>query len=58
MSKHYYVEAKLHANRWTLLAVEQSYKVALQYTKDHSGEKYPLRIVRVKRDVVFEDKKK
>lgn len=58
MGKEYYVEARLHTNRWTLLKTERRQTDALQYVKDHAGEKYPMRIVRVTRTVVFEDGKK
>jgi hypothetical protein len=55
MTKHYYIEAKLHANRWTLLHTERSYKVALQYVREHASVRYPIRVVKVTRTIVFEE---
>lgn len=56
MTKDYYVEIKFGA-RWTLVHTEKRHTDALQYVKDNSGEKYPMRIVRVVRTVVFDGSK-
>ena len=55
MSKHYYIEVKFGA-RWQLVKVETRHTDALQYIKDNAGERYPMRIVRVVRTIVFEGK--
>lgn len=56
MSKHYYIEVKF-GTRWTLVKTETRQTDALQYIKDNSGEKYPMRIVRVVRTIVFDGSK-
>lgn len=54
--KHFYVEIKLTAGRWTLREVFTRHTDALHYVKENAGHKYPMRIVRVVRTVVFEGK--
>lgn len=56
MTKHYYIEAKFGA-RWTLLKTYTTHVAALEHIKNNSGERYPLRIVRVTRTIVFEGTK-
>jgi hypothetical protein len=56
VSKFYYVEIKF-GTRWTLVETHTRQTDALQYVKDNSGEKYPMRIVRVVRTVVFDGSK-
>ncbi len=57
MATHYYIESKI-GNRWHLLNVETRQTDALHYVKENPPTKYPLRIVKVTRKVVFEDKVK
>lgn len=57
MSKVYQVEAKFQKNRWTLIETFTRQTDALHYTNEYSAEKYAIRIIRVVRTVVFEDKK-
>lgn len=56
MSKYYYVEAKF-GTKWVLLETTTKQTDALHIVKERSGERYPLRVVRVERTVVFEEKK-
>lgn len=56
-NKQYYIETKLTKGRWTLVHTETRHKEALQYVVDHAGNKYPMRIVRVVRTVVFDGSK-
>jgi uncharacterized protein YbdZ (MbtH family) len=56
MTKFYYIETKLGA-KWRLVHTERRQTEALQYVKDHAGEKYPMRIVRVIRTIVFDGSK-
>lgn len=57
MSKFYNVEVKLNTTKWTLLHTATQHKDALHYVKENPSGNYPLRIVRVVRTVVFEEKK-
>jgi len=50
--KDYYVEAWLN-NRWVLLHTYKRHGEALEYVADHAGERYPFRVVRVERTIVF-----
>jgi hypothetical protein len=55
MSRAYYVEVKLGVKRqWYLQKVFTRHTDALHYVKEHAGERYPFRIVRVIRNVVFD----
>lgn len=58
MSKDYYVEVKFHANRWTLIKTFKRQGEAMDFIANSEDSQYPLRITRVVRTVVFEDKKK
>lgn len=57
MNKQYYIEVKLDSKKWTLLHTATQHKDALQYVKENPSRNYPIRIVRVVRTVVFEEKK-
>lgn len=57
MATNYYIECKM-GGRWVLLHSETRNNDALHYVKEHPSVRYPLRIVKVVRTVVFEDKKK
>lgn len=57
MATHYYIETKIGA-KWHLLHVDTRQNDALHYVKENPPTKYPLRIVKVVRKVVFEDKVK
>lgn len=57
MSKVYNVECKLDTKKWTLMHVATQQKDAMHYVKENPSRNYPLRIVRVVRTVVFEEKK-
>lgn len=52
MSKFFNVEIKL-GPRWILREVFTRHSDALHYVKENAGEKYPFRIIRVIRTVVF-----
>jgi hypothetical protein len=54
MTKDYYVEVKLNSKRWTLISTYKRHKDALDYVASRKPDKYPLRIVRITRTVVFE----
>ena len=56
MTKDYYVEIKLKANRWTLIETTKRHSDALEIVRERAGERYPIRIVRVVRTIVFEGK--
>ena len=56
MGKNYYIEAKF-GNRWTLIGVSKQQKNALEYVKNPGAVKYPMRVVRVVRTVVFDGTK-
>jgi len=58
MVKDYYVEVKFHANRWTLLKTFKRQGDAMGFIEEQVDNVYPLRITKVVRTVVFEDKKK
>ena len=57
MNKHYYVEIKLSPNKWILKSSFTRHTDALHYVKENCGERYPMRIVRVVRTVVFNGEK-
>jgi hypothetical protein len=57
MTKDYYVEAKFNKTRWTLVKAFKNHKDALEYVKDAGAVKYPLRVVRVVRTVIFGESK-
>ena len=57
MTRNYYIEARISKLRWTLLHTTKRHDDALDYVRRNSGEKYPLRIVRVVRTVVFDGSK-
>jgi len=56
MSKHYYIEVKL-GTKWILQKVETRHTDALHWVKENAGEKYPIRVVRVTRTIVFDGSK-
>jgi hypothetical protein len=57
MNKVYNVEVKLDTKKWTLLHVASQQKDAMHYVKENPNRSYPVRIVRVVRTTVFEEKK-
>ena len=56
MAKYYSIEVKLTNRGWITVKTEDRQTDALHYVKQHPHEKYPRRIVRVTRTVVFEEK--
>ena len=54
--KQYYVEIKLGA-RWRLMASFTRHTDALHFVKENAGERYPLRVIRVVRTIVFDGSK-
>ena len=56
MSKSYNVEVKFGA-QWVTVNKYTRQVDALHHIKENSGEAYPMRIVRVVKTVVFEEKK-
>jgi hypothetical protein len=56
MSKFYNVEVKF-GTKWTLVDVYRQHKDALWRVKESAKAKYPMRIVRVVRTVVFDGSK-
>jgi hypothetical protein len=56
MTKVYYVEIKLGA-KWALQKSFTKQTDAMHYVKEHAGEKYPFRIIRSVRTVVFDGEK-
>jgi hypothetical protein len=52
MVKDYYVEIWLN-NRWTLVETFKRHGAALECVVERVGEKYPMRVVKVERTVVF-----
>jgi len=57
MSKVYQVEVKFTKERWTLVESHTRQVDALQYVREHAGESYPMRVVRVERTIVFDGSK-
>lgn len=55
MSKMYEVQARF-GKEWVTVGKLSRHTDALHYVKFKGGENYPLRIVRVVKTVVFEDK--
>lgn len=55
MNKIYNIEIKL-GSRWTLVHTERRHTDALHHVKTMGGVKYPIRVVRVTRTVIFEGK--
>lgn len=56
MSKIFRVEVKF-GNTWVTRQSFTRQVDALHYIKENSGERYPMRIVRVIKTVVFEERK-
>lgn len=56
MSKKYYVEVKFGNKTWIRVIDFTRQVDALHHIKENSGERYPMRIVRVVKTVVFEEK--
>lgn len=58
MRPYYTVEVRLTKNKWTTVKVETRHVDALHYIKGNMVEhsKYPIRIVKVTRTIVFESK--
>jgi len=56
MTKMYYVEVKFGNKNWHLIKSFTRHTDALHYVKENSREKYPMRVVRVVRAIVFEEK--
>lgn len=54
--KNYYVEIKLGA-KWILKASFKRHTDALHFVKENSGERYPMRVIRCVRTVVFDGSK-
>ena len=58
MIKFYYVEVKV-GNKWLLLQTFTKHTDALHNVKERSGEeRYPMRIVRVVRTIIFSEENK
>ena len=59
MSKYYYVEVKFHKDRWTLMDTYTRQTDAMAHVENETklGNKYPLRVVRVERTIVFDGSK-
>lgn len=55
MSKEYRVEVKL-GKTWIYIDKFTRHTDALHHIKENSGEKYPMRILRIVKTVVFEEK--
>jgi hypothetical protein len=55
MSKYYNVEAKF-GTKWVLLEVLTRQTDALHYVREKVGERYKMRVVKVERTIVFEEK--
>lgn len=55
MSKQYKVEIKFGATWVNVLTVNRQTD-ALHYIKENSGERYPMRIVRIVKTIVFQEK--
>lgn len=56
MAKEYRVEVKFGAT-WINVDKFSRHTDALHYIKEKSGERYPMRIVRIVKTIVFEEKK-
>lgn len=56
MAKHYYVEIKV-GTRWVLKGIYTRQTDAFHFVKETAGEKYPMRVIRVIRSVVFNGEK-
>lgn len=56
MSKKYNVEVKF-GTKWVTVYDSPLQNDAMHYIRENSGETYPMRIVRVVKTVVFEEKK-
>lgn len=56
MSKHYQVQAQF-GKSWITVKTEQFHKDALDYIAKAKSARYPFRIVRVVKTVIFEEKK-
>lgn len=57
INKRYQVEISLSKGTWTLIESMTRHKEALEYVRGSLGERYPVRIVRVTRAIVFQDNK-
>lgn len=59
MSKRYYVELQFgrNNNSWATISGHNRQTDAMDYIRINSGERYPMRIVRVIKTVVFEESK-
>lgn len=55
MSKKYEIQAKF-GKTWVTIESKGLQNDALHYVKEHVGENYRMRIVRVVRTIIFEDK--
>jgi len=56
LSKKFQIQAQF-GKTWIIIKSEQYYKDALDYIRKSSGARYPYRIVRVVKTVMFEEKK-
>jgi len=56
MSKYYQIQAQF-GKTWIIVKTMQLHSDALDYIRSSSERKYPLRIVRVVKTVVFEETK-
>lgn len=56
MSKEYRVEVQF-GKTWIHVDRFNRHTDALHHIKEHSGERYPMRIVRIVKTIVFEEKK-
>lgn len=56
MSKTFQVQVKFGKDTWAIIENFQRQTDALHYVKENAGERYPMRIVRIVKTVVFEGK--
>lgn len=56
MTRSYQIQA-LFGKTWIITHSFTRHNEALHFVKEHTDRKYPLRIVRVVKTVVFEEKK-
>lgn len=57
MSKKYLVEVQLTKKGWVCVDTFVVYADALEYIHQNSDERYPMRITRVVKTIIFEEKK-
>ncbi len=57
MSKKYNVEISLTKNKWICVDTFTRHTDALHCVRERVGDNYPMRIVRIVKTIVFEEKK-